>query len=56
MAIVEERTVGSVTIRFHDDYCQNTNEDTVQRILDKIAARALIDLNATGKNISPQSD
>ncbi len=56
MAIVQEREINGVTVRFHDDYCKNTDEDGIQKILARIAARALVDLNAETKRTDSQTE
>ena len=50
MPLVQETTAGGVTVRIHDDYCRDMSEEAGRKILERIAARAMADLNATGQN------
>ena len=42
--IVQESHVDGVTIKFHDDYYKDLNDEAIQKILHWIAARAQTDL------------
>ena len=50
MAVVQEQYINGVTIRIHDDSFQSIDNKAIQVILNRIAARALIDLSA-GPNV-----
>lgn len=45
MAVIEETQRNGAVIRIHDDCCRNVTEHEIQTILDRIASRALSDLN-----------
>ena len=42
--IVQESHVDGVTIKLHDDYYKDLNDEAIQKILHRIAARAQTDL------------
>ena len=44
--VVQESHINGVTIRFHDDYYMDINDERISRILERIAARAREDLSA----------
>lgn len=44
MIVLEMKNDG-VTVRFHDDYCKEMDEERVRQTLRRMADRAMIDLN-----------
>lgn len=47
MAVVQEMTTNGATVRIHDDFYRDIDDKTINRILERIAARAMIDLNTS---------
>ena len=52
--VVQESHINGVTIRFHDDFIMDINDEKISRILERIAARAREDLSAAA--IRSESD
>lgn len=54
MSVVQEIHRDGITIRFHDDYFRDRSAEDIQRILDRIAAHAQLDLHVAATPTAPQ--